>query len=225
MKNRVLIISILALMCMEISLVQMPAKAAAKTFRPVHLQKGKGYNLKTILSQTDQWTMEGIAGNKKIKWTSQDKSIKVKNGKLRCNKTGEYKLKGRLKKKTYVIPIRVAAGSWEKVPDNIVQADISFQGKSKTIIDPVQVKELCKRINKPSYRFDYKYTNNPKSGDVYRISLVCADGSVRNISLGQNTIKEHVQGVKPEWWRSGLYSCKEDYGAFGYVKEIYESLV
>lgn len=229
-RKMICVFMLVSLACISSVLTTKQAKAATTTLKSVFVQKGKAYDLKKLVAQVVT-SSEKLDDIKKIKWKSGNKNIAIRNGKVKGDKVGTYyTIKGKINKETYILPVHVAAATWEKVPDDIVRIDISLQTTTKSITDVTQIQELCKRLNQSKYSFNYKRSNNPLTGCNMSVQLFRADGTrVRYLSIDGRGIKERLSPVplretSNKWARTAYYSYGVDNKVEEYVKNLYETV-
>ncbi len=118
--------------------------------------------------------------NKKIKWVSENKNLKVVGKTFTAKKIGRYKLIGITKKKRYRIDLDVVSKNPQKDLSMVEYATIR-SGTDGTVVkieEQEAVRNLCALINDAKFKFDYKRANKgPMVGWNYSVQLFLSDGT------------------------------------------------
>lgn len=132
---------------------------------------------------TDQgsvyYRLSNLIKNKKVKWTSSDKNLKVKGASVTAKKPGTYKLTGKAKKATYKLTLKVVSNKPKADLSQVTYLEIrdGGDGSSVTIHDPDAVRNFCAMIGAADYTFDYKLAQKGhKSGWSYAVKFYAANG-------------------------------------------------
>ncbi len=118
--------------------------------------------------------------NKKIKWVSENKNLKVVGKTFTAKKIGSYKLIGITKKKRYRIDLDVVSKNPKKDLSMVQYATIQ-SGSDGTVVkieEPEAIRNLCALINEAKFKFDYKQANKgPMAGWNYSVKLFLSNGT------------------------------------------------
>lgn len=132
---------------------------------------------------TDQgsvyYSLSKLIKNKKVKWTSSDKNLKVKGTSFTAKKPGTYKLTGKAKKEKYKLTLKVVSNKPKADLSKVTYLEIrdGGDGSSVTIKDPDAVRNFCAMVGAADYTFDYKRAQKGhKVGWNYGVKFFAADG-------------------------------------------------
>lgn len=207
-KKAAAIVLILGIACSMLDGTAMSAKKSkAKkitTYKcgEVILADGVKYKITQIAKDLKggYWTDQGsvdyqlskLIKNKKVKWTSSDKNLKVKGASFTAKKPGTYKLTGKAKKEKYKLTLKVVSNKPKADLSKVTYLEIrdGSDGSSVTIKDPDSVRNFCAMIGAADYTFDYKRAQRGRTvGWSYWVKFYAANGE-EQYSI-TNTIPEY----------------------------------
>lgn len=132
---------------------------------------------------TDQGTvyyrLSNLIKNKKVKWTSSDKNLKVKGASFTAKKPGTYKLMGKAKKVKYKLTLKVVSNKPKADLSKVTYLEIRYGGDGSSVMihDPDSVQNLCAMIGAADYTFDYKLAQKGRRvGWSYAVKFYAANG-------------------------------------------------
>ncbi|MCI9419580.1 MAG: hypothetical protein HFG32_06160 [Eubacterium sp.] len=163
---------------------------------------GTKYKISQVAKDTRGrcWTDQGsvdhqlskLIKNKKVKWISRDRNLKMKGASFTAKKPGTYKLTGTAKKEKYQLTLEVVSKKPKTDLSQVTYMVIrsGSDGSSVKIQDPDLVRDFCTMICAADYTFDHKLAKKGRRvGWNYAVKFYAANGEEQYTIL--NSVPEY----------------------------------
>ncbi len=198
-------------------------KKKVKTIKysQVEIACGVTYNLSKIGKDMHETGVSGTSNlkkdikNKKVKWTSKSKNVKIKGKTITIKKPGKYQLTGTTKKKRFKVRLLAHKNEWEMDASQITSVKIRrFLTDTATVTDSGEVKRMLELLKGANFSFDYENTNHRRVGWTYEMTLLNADGSIASrFTISATSLRE---------FRGQSYKTKNSGEMMSYILQLFD---
>ena len=212
--------------------MQVEAAKAVKTVTCptiITLQKGKFYKVNDFLKLAGTVNSNAEKLRTKIKKGMKcrisGKGLNIKKKMFKAKKTGEYKLKIKLKKKVYVFPVYVADKGYQLQPEEVTSIKISSYATVPPV--PIQfntqeaVSQFVEKINQAKYTIRFPKTLVERPGFVgCCVVIYYQDGHSDVLWMTDAGFKESYANQNNKWIEK-IYTSPGAKEFYDYVEALY----